>query len=132
MISLDTAARKALLNKYGFTSIYHANAIVTRYNMAQTKEIELNVFSIGNTVGFYTVPGELWCSASLEMEEDSPFHMTFCVGYSLGDYKYFTYGTGNTYESYEGANHRFTIPDTINKMLRYWKDGLNELYDQAS
>ena len=130
--SLDTAARKALLNKYGFTSIYHANAIVTRYNMAQTKEIELNVFSIGNTVGFYTVPGELWCSASLEMEEDSPFHMTFCVGYSLGDYKYFTYGTGNTYESYEGANHRFTIPDTINKMLRYWKDGLNELYDQAS
>lgn len=128
--SLDSAAQKALLQKYGFSSVYHAGAIVARFSMAQTKEIEINVFSIGQSVGFYTVPGELWCSASIEMEAASPFPMTFCVGYSLGDYKYFTHGTGNTYESYEGANHRFTVPNTLNQMLSKWKAGLKELYNK--
>ena len=129
---LDTDARKALLAKYGFTSVYHAGAIVARYNMPDTKEMEINVFSIGKTVGFYTVPGELWCSASEEMEAASPFPITFCVGYSLGDYKYFTYKTAWNYESYEGANYRFTVPDTLNKMLSYWKSGLKELYNKVS
>ena len=127
--SLDTAARKALLAKYGFTSVYHAGAIVARYGMAATKEAEINVFSIGKAVGFYTVPGELWCSASEDMEKDSPFPMTMCIGYSLGDYKYFTYDTAWGYESYEGGNYRFTVPDTIYTMLSYWKNGLQELFD---
>ena len=127
--SLDTAARKELLAKYGFTSIYHAGAIVARYSMAATKEAEVNVFSIGKAVGFYTVPGELWCSASEEMEAASPFPMTMCVGYSLGDYKYFTYGTAWNYASYESANYRLTVPDTIYTMLDYWKNGLKELFD---
>ena len=83
-------------------------------------------------MGFYTVPGELWCSASEEMEAASPFPITFCVGYSLGDYKYFTYKTAWNYESYEGANYRFTVPDTLNKMLSYWKSGLKELYNKVS
>ena len=102
---------------------------MARYSMAATKEAEVNVFSIGKAVGFYTVPGELWCSASEEMEAASPFPMTMCVGYSLGDYKYFTYGTAWNYASYESANYRLTVPDTIYTMLSYWKNGLQELFD---
>ena len=125
---LDATARKELLAKYNFSSVYHAGAIVARYSMATTKEAEVNVFSIGKAVGFYTVPGELWCSASEEMEAASPFPMTMCVGYSLGDYKYFTYGTAWNYGSYESANYRLTVPDTIYTMLNYWKNGLTELF----
>ena len=126
---LDTTARKELLAKYGFSSVYHAGAILARYNMDETKEAEVNVFSIGDQVGFYTVPGELWCSASEEVEAASPFPVTFCVGYSLGDYKYFTYGTAWNYSSYESANYRLTVPDTIYTMLDYWKNGLTELFN---
>lgn len=126
---LDTDARKALLAKYGFSSVYHAGAIAARFSMSETKEVEINIFSIGKQVGFYTVPGELWCSASEEIEAASPFPTTFCIGYSLGDYKYFTYGTAWNYESYETANYRLTVPDTIYTMLSYWKAGLKELYN---
>ncbi len=126
---LDADAKKALLEKYGFSSVYHAGAIAARYSMPETKEVEINVFSIGKQVGFYTVPGELWCSASEEMEAASPFPTTICVGYSLGDYKYFTYKTAWNYESYESANYRLTVPDTIYTMLNYWKSGLKELYN---
>lgn len=126
---LDATARKVLLEKYGFSSVYHAGAILARYNMDETKEAEVNVFSIGNQVGFYTVPGELWCSASEEVEAASPFPVTFCVGYSLGDYKYFTYKIAWNYDSYESANYRLTVPDTIYTMLNYWKNGLQELFD---
>jgi len=127
---LDTDARKALLAKYGFSSVYHAGAILARYSMNETKEAEINVFSIGKAVGFYTVPGELWCSASEEVEDASPFPMTMCIGYSLGDYKYFTYKTAWNYDSYESANYRLTVPDTIYTMLSYWKAGLKELYNK--
>lgn len=128
---LDSEERKALLEQYGFSSVYHAGAIIARFNMEQTETIEINVFSIGNQVGFYTVPGELWDSASVLMEQASPFPVTICYGYSLGDYKYFTHGSAWTYESYEGANYRFTVPDTLNKMMDIWEKGLEELYNNA-
>lgn len=128
---LDSDARKALLEQYGFSSVYHAGAIIARYNMAQTLEVEVNVFSIGDQVGFYTVPGELWDTASVIIEEGSPFPITICVGYSLGDYKYFTHGLAWTYESYETANYRLTVPDTLNKMMEIWSSGLDELYENA-
>ena len=91
----------------------------------------MNVFSIGDQVGFYTVPGELWDSASVLIEQASAFPITICYGYSLGDYKYFTHGLAWTYESYEGANYRFTVPDTLNKMMEIWEAGLEELYNNA-
>lgn len=124
--STAEADRKALLNQYNFTSVYHAGAVISKYNLGATKDIELNVFSIGDTLGFYTAPGELWNTISVTMEDASPFAKTFTVGYCNGDDKYFLYGAALTYANYESYYSRF-VSSTAQDMINYWKGALTRL-----
>lgn len=126
----DTAEadRSALLAQYGFTSVYHAGAVVSKYNLGATKDIEINAFSIGDTLGFYTAPGELWNTISVTMEDASPFDKTFTVGYCNGDDKYFLYGAALTYDNYEGYYSRF-VGTTAQDMINYWTAALKRLQD---
>ena len=100
--------------------------------MDKTYQLPLNTFALGNSLAFFTAPGELWDTVSMEMEEASPFDMTLCIGYSQDHFNYFVYDPDNggqmTYESYESNNYRFVAPNTINDMIRYWVDTLQKLY----
>ncbi len=126
--TLSTATeRSALLQEYGFSSVYHAGAVVTKYNMGQSMNMCLGAFSIGDQVAFYTAPGELWNTVSVEMEEASPYETTFTLGYCNGDGAYFTYGEALTYENYESQYCRWVQPDTISDMIAYWKAALTRL-----
>lgn len=122
--------RKQKCKEYGFTSIYHANSVITKHNLGDTVDLELNAFSIGNSLSFYTVPGELWSNAGLEVKGSSPFDITFTVGYSNGDWKYFVAGEAATeYENYEYFYSRFVLPDTTQEMIALWQDALETLYN---
>ena len=118
--------RAALLKQYGFTSVYHAGAVVSKYNLKATWDIEINAFSIGDTVGFITAPGELWNTISVTMENTNIFPHTFTVGYCNDDCKYFLYGEALTYNNYERYYSRF-IDSTAQSMIDYWTAALERL-----
>ena len=116
--------------QFGISSTFHANAIRTKWKMAATQEIELGNFAIGDAVGFYVAPGELFAQCGKEMEAASPFDMTIAVCLANGDWKYFAYGECAKYDSYESQYGRFTL-DTCGLMMELWQKEMNTMYDQA-
>lgn len=124
------ALSRAYGQPYGISSYYHASAIKIKANLPATQDIELDTFSIGNSVGFFCAPGELFDLISIEMEESSPFDMTFTVGFANGDWKYFPYGPCAEYASYESDYGRFA-PGTAEGMMQAWNTSLDELYENA-
>lgn len=127
------AEKQAALIEYGFTSIYHANSVVTKSKMGDSQALELNVIGIGKSVAFFTAPGELWAETALKVKEISDFAQTFTVGYTNGDWKYFPDGEAadGTYENYEYFYCRFVLPKTTQDMIAWWTRSLSQLYHQV-
>ena len=123
----NSSETSAYARQYGISSSYHATAIVVKYEMGETQDIELGAFSLGEDLGFFVGPGELFDDISIEMEKRSPFPITYTVGYADGDWKYFLYGVCAEYDSYERHYGRFQA-GTAEKMLASWTEVLNELY----
>ena len=125
---MDTYAEQvAVAATYGFTSYFHATRLISKYKLGETKDLELNIFSIGESVGFYTAPAELWDSFSEEMEQLSPFDTTLCIGYCNGGVAYIPYKLD--YEnSYEDLYCLFTQPETITQMMAYYLEALKEQF----
>ncbi len=116
--------------QYGITSYYHASAIRYKATLPETVDIEIDTFSIGTSAGFFCAPGELFDLTSIEMEESSPFPMTYTVGFANGDWKYFPYGPCAQYDSYEYVYGRF-VRGTAAEMMQIWNQSLQKLYDNA-
>lgn len=116
-----------LCEKYDFSSVYHAMAVVGKYRMAETENMELDVLTIGDSMAFVTAPGELWDSVSKVMEERSPFPMSMTLGYANGDKKYFPHGVGYTYRSYETDYAQLEM-GTSDKIIDLWIETLKEFY----
>lgn len=128
---MDTLAEQlAVAAQYGFTSVFHATRLIAKYNLPETKNLELNIFSIGNSVAFYTAPAELWDSFSVEMESKSPFKTTFCIGYSNGSVAYIPYKLDYEY-SYEDVYCYFKWSDITIQMMDYYTQYLNLFYKNA-
>ncbi len=128
---MDTLSEQlAVAATYGFTSVFHATRLIAKYNLDETKNLELNIFSIGNSVGFYTAPAELWDSFSEEIEGLSPFKTTFCIGYSNGSVAYIPYKLDYE-DSYEDVYCLFVQEDTIEQMRTYYLDALEALFNNA-
>ena len=129
----STTQKKAKCGELGYLTWFHFNNVITRHS-GSNKKLPLNAFSLGRSLAFYTAPGELWDTVSIEMENDSPFAMTLCIGYSQDHYNYFVYDPNNggqmTYESYESNNYHFVAPTTINEMIAWWKTALQAQYEK--
>ena len=115
----------------GVYSVYHAQQIVARHNSGETRSIPMNIFSIGNSVGFVTSPAETWDRVSEEIEELSPFETTFFLGYCDGGVGYIPYGVEGNYVSYEYYSCVFKQDDVIKEMIAYWLEQLNIQYENA-
>lgn len=124
------SATKEYAAQFGITSYFHATAIKTKAGMGQTAEIEVGNFAIGDSVGFYVAPGELFAQCGMEMEENSPFGMTIAVCLADGDWKYFPYGVCAEYDSYESHYSRFVM-DTCAQMMQVWTEELKTMYNNA-
>lgn len=90
----------AYARQFGINSIYHARAIRGRSGNGQTKDIPITTITMG-TVGFATIPGELFDVCGQYIKENSPFDMTFVMGYCNGAVGYLPSEYGFSYGSYE-------------------------------
>lgn len=124
------ASAKEYGAQFGISSVFHASSIQARAKLPATYHIEIANIAIGNAVGFYVAPGEMFAQTGKEMEEASPFEITIAVGLADGDWKYFPYGVCAEYDSYESDYCRFTS-DTIVEMMDIWQQELNTMYENA-
>ena len=128
---MDTYAEQvAKANSMGFSSVFHAQRLIKKYGMDLTCDLELNIFSIGDSVGFYTGPGEFWSSVSEEMETRSPFKTTFCLGYSNGNVAYLPYKISH-YSSYEYHYCLFEQDTAVETMMAIYEENLKRFYNAA-
>ena len=92
---------------YGIRSPYHAGAIITRAGLTGTKNnLELNAVSIGD-VSFVTACYEMFAGTGVSIKENSPYKMTFIMGYANSHYGYMPSADAFTYENYERDTTRF-------------------------
>ena len=87
----------ALGKTYGFTSVYQARDIRTRYKMEKTMQVELNAFSIGQ-LGFAHSYNEVFSTVGRYVRANAPFDQVFWV---TGNSRYLPCKEAYDYRSYE-------------------------------
>ena len=117
--------------QFGIRTPYHANAIVSRSTMGETRDMELNALSIGEHVGFVTAPFEMFTSTSVETEEASPFDTTFVMGYSNSQNCYIPDDLAWEYTCYE-TDVTWYVQGTSNMIREQWLSMLDNLHGNAA
>ena len=122
----DRNTGNALARSYGFTSVYHAGAVVRRSKLGEIGMLELDALSLGD-ISFVTIPNEVFAAQGMRMKAESPFATTFVISCCNGSNSYlptnkaYDYGC---YESYTGKFARGTgdqVTDTLISMLKEMK-----------
>ena len=90
----------------GFSCYLHAGSILNRAKCGPYVEVELDAISIGD-ISFVTAPFEMFCSVPMHIKANTPFEMTFFMGYCNGSYSYLADKTGFKYNTYEVQSRRF-------------------------
>ena len=98
--------RRQLMRDRGFDSYLHAGSIVNRGKAGPYVEVELDALSVGD-ISFVTAPFEMFCSIPVYIKENTPFDMTFFMGYCNGSYSYLPDNFGFEFPSYEVRSCRF-------------------------
>lgn len=102
----DPKERMALRKQYGFNSIYHATQVINRSRLPAYIEMELDALCIGD-ISFSTVPYEMFCSNGKYIKDNTPFAMTFVMGYCNGSNSYLADKAAFRYDCYEVNTRRF-------------------------
>lgn len=102
----DAAERRQLLKDNKFNSVYHAMHIRGRAMLPDTIDLELNVIGVGD-ISFVSVPYEMFCSNGRYIKENTPFPMTFVLGYCNGFNSYIPDEKAFGYDCYEVNARRF-------------------------
>lgn len=89
--------------KYGFSSSYQANAIVSRVNMGTSEERTLGAFCIGD-VAFIEAKCEMYADSAKYVKENSPFSATVVI---TGNSTYIPTVAAYDYRSYEADTSNF-------------------------
>ena len=96
------AANKLAREKYGFSSVYHAGAILSRKKMPATMELVLDALSVGD-LAFTLAPYEMFAANGMYISENSPFPMTMVLTLAnRAAYGYLPTRNCFEYGSYEG------------------------------
>lgn len=116
----------------GVYTVYHAQQIIARHNLGETKNVALNTFSIGKSVAICTSAGEIWDRVSEEIElERSSFPETWFIGYCDGGVGYIPYGVAGNYPSYEYYSCVFKQDEVILQIMDYLEGFLDEQWANA-
>lgn len=123
---LEHKDRRQLMRDRGFDSYLHAGSIVNRAKAGPYVEVELNALAVGD-ISFVTAPFEMFCSIPVYIKKNTPYAMTFFMGYCNGSYSYLPDNFGFEFPSYEVRSCRFLkgtaedIGQTHVKMLKELK-----------
>jgi len=96
-----SAEVKEAVKKYGFSSRIHANWVVTRSQLEDTKSMDLRVLNVGD-LAFVLAPYEMFGQHGMEIKEKSPFATTFIITCSEGSFNYIPTVEAFDYGCYEG------------------------------
>jgi len=118
----DNKTGNALGKTYGFTSVYQARAIKSRYEMEKTKTLELNAFRVGG-IGFTTGTYEMFSEAGIYIKENSPYPVTFLL---TGNSGYIPTEKAFNYRCYE-ADTGFYARGTAEKLAEKYVEMLKEI-----
>ena len=114
---------KDLVEKYHFSSIWEAQAIVKRAELETTQELPLNVLTFGETA-FIFAPYEMFAPTGIYIKENSPYDMTFVITCANGSFGYLPTDKAYDYGVYEGFVTRVVrgtaedVADTFLTMLK--------------
>ena len=111
-----------LVEQYGLSSVWEAQAIVKRAELGETTELPLNVVAFGET-SFIFAPYEMFAPTGMYIKENSPYDMTFVVTCANGSYGYLPTDAAYDYGVYESFVTRVVrgtaegVADTFLTML---------------
>jgi len=112
-----------LVEQYGLSSVWEAQAIVKRYELDDTTDLPLNVLAIGD-ISFIFAPYEMFAPTGMYIKENSPYDMTFVVTCANGSFGYLPTDRAYDYGVYEGFVTRVvrgtaeSVADTFLAMLK--------------
>ena len=102
----------AAVKEYGFASRIHANWVITRSRLGDTKSMDLRVLNVGD-LAFVLAPYEMFGQHGMEIKEKSPFATTLIITCSEGSFNYLPTVEAFEYGCYEGH-------------CSYWEKGTGE------
>ena len=103
----DRDTGNVLARQLGFSSVYHANAVLRRAKLDQTQPVELNAISIGD-FSFIAAPYEMFANHGVYIKENTPFPMTFVISCCNGANGYIPSAEAFDYGCYESHTGNFT------------------------
>lgn len=112
----------------GIRSPYHAGAIITRAALEMYSDLEMDAVAIGD-VSFATACYEMFTQNGLYIKEQSPYKMTFIMGYANDHQGYMPAKEAFTYEGYERDTTKF-VEGTAEELADTLLTMLNKLYQQ--
>lgn len=118
-------AANAKAVEYGFSSCFHAQAIIRRSTMSNTQTINSYAVSVGD-ISFVAVPYEMFAIHGMNIKENSPFQSTFILTLANSYVGYITTDMAYDYGCYESHSGRF-VKGTGDKLAATFIDALKEL-----
>ena len=124
--SVGYAAANTMARNEGFKSIYECRSLVMSANFPATKNVNINVVSVGG-VSFAIFSGEMFSSTGRYIRENSPYGMTFVATCANGYNGYFPdergygYGCYEAYSSYVAKGTAEQIGEKYIEMLKEHK-----------
>ena len=117
-----------LVEQYGLSSVWEAQAIVKRNELPEITEMSFNVLAFGET-SFIFAPYEMFAPTGMDIKERSPYDFTFIVTCANGSYGYLPTDAAYDYGVYESFVTRVVrgtaenAADTFISMLTEIKNG---------
>lgn len=111
--------------EYGIYSPYHANAIVTRAGIQNDLSIDIYAVAAGG-ISFVAFPYEMFDTNGMYIKENTPFDMTFIMGYANSHLGYIASEKAFEYGSYEVDIRRYE-KGTAEKLAEQFVTMLKEL-----
>lgn len=119
----DRKQANHLAKQLGMTSVYHANAIVSRPDRPQKAAMEINAAYLGG-LALVTAPFEMFGDSGSYIKENSPFAMTFVCTNANESYAYiptreaYEYGCYESYSSYFAKGTAEAVTEEYLKLLK--------------
>ena len=111
---------------HGLSSPFHANAIVNRYGMGDTKDVQLSAYRIGDNLTVGVWPFEVFDTLAVYVEENAGYDKVITMGYAYPHISYLPTDATWEYTSYETDVTRFA-PGTGEKISDFQVVMLREL-----
>ena len=121
----DRDTGNVLAHQYGFSSVYHTNAILRRSKYGATMNMELTAIRIGQ-LSFVTAPCEVFGLFGTQIKAGSPYASTFVLTCCNGGYGYIPCAEAYDYGCYETHTSNFAR-ETGDELVKTYISMLQQL-----